>query len=284
MTVATVFLFANNATTTLAADISSGATSATLAPGTGALFPTPAAGQWFSMTFTDAATGMLTEIVYVTARSGDSITISRAKEGTTAQAWAAGDAASNFWTAGQARAFTQPSTLQQQPGNWALDAGSSTAYVLNLDPVPATLTDGLSVRFLTLNANTGAATLNVGPGAKPLHTSQNAALAADDIKAAMMVYATYVLSLDAFLISALVPSQVGPIFGLGIGPGLKEDGGDLTVDIDGLPLDINPTISDLVMTWDTATSALKSTTLGDLVDLAAYGDTIQSDAFYLGMM
>lgn len=107
----TVFLFANNASATLAAPISNAAVSVTLASGTGALFPNPSAGQQFGLTFNDAATGLLTEITYCTARTGDVLTIARAQEGTVAQNWLAGDLAANLWTAGQAAAMQQSAGL-----------------------------------------------------------------------------------------------------------------------------------------------------------------------------
>lgn len=97
--------FANKASTVLASPISSGATSVTLATGTGTKFPTISGGQYFLMTFVDAGTGLLTEIVKVTARSGDTCTIVRAQEGTSAQAWLAGDTAANFMTAGSIAAL-----------------------------------------------------------------------------------------------------------------------------------------------------------------------------------
>ena len=100
-------LFANRARTTLAGAITSSATTANLAAGTGALFPSPVAPQYFLMTFQDAATGQLYEIVQVTARSNDQVTIVRAQEGSTAQAWQAGDVAANWWTAGSAAALVQ---------------------------------------------------------------------------------------------------------------------------------------------------------------------------------
>ena len=106
----TILLFANNAQTTLAAPISSAATSCVLATGTGAKFPNPSAGQGFKMTFTDAATGLLDEIVLCTARSADVCTIVRAQEGTTALGWTAGDIASNYFTAGAAGSFAQITT------------------------------------------------------------------------------------------------------------------------------------------------------------------------------
>ena len=103
----TTLLFANDANTTLAGSISNTATNANLASGTGALFPNPAAGQAFKGTFNDAATGLLTEIVLVTAISGDTITMVRAQEGTVAQAWNANDLFANLMTSGTATAFLQ---------------------------------------------------------------------------------------------------------------------------------------------------------------------------------
>ena len=102
-------LFANNASSTLAAPISNVATTANLAAGTGVSFPSPSGGQYFVMTFTDAATQLINEIVHVTARSGDTLTIVRNQEGTVAPSggWNAGDLAANLWTAGQAGAMLQ---------------------------------------------------------------------------------------------------------------------------------------------------------------------------------
>lgn len=94
-------LAANNAQTVLAAGISSTATTLTVNTGTGALFPSPVSGtSYFKLTLIDAATGQLTEIVHVTARSGDTMTIARAQEGTVARAWSANDLAANMLTAG----------------------------------------------------------------------------------------------------------------------------------------------------------------------------------------
>ena len=45
---ANTFIFANNASTTLAAPITNAATSLTVSSGTGAEFPTPSAGQQFA--------------------------------------------------------------------------------------------------------------------------------------------------------------------------------------------------------------------------------------------
>lgn len=100
-------LFSNNAQTTIAGSITNVATSVALAPGSGVEFPAPGAGQTFLGTFNDAATGLLYEIVSVTARIADTLTIVRAQEGTTGLAWNAGDIFGNFMTAGTAADFVQ---------------------------------------------------------------------------------------------------------------------------------------------------------------------------------
>ncbi|MFZ5131382.1 gp53-like domain-containing protein [Enterobacter roggenkampii] len=98
---ALTLLAANNAQTVLAAGISASATSLTVNSGTGSLFPAPSDGvSFFKLTLIDAATGQLTEIMHVTARTGDTMTIERGQEGTTARAWSANDIAANMMTAG----------------------------------------------------------------------------------------------------------------------------------------------------------------------------------------
>ena len=84
-------LFTNNAAATLASSITVGATSLTVTTGQGTLFPTITGSNIFYITLTDAATGNLIEIVKVTARTGDTMTIVRAQDNTTAHAYSAGD-------------------------------------------------------------------------------------------------------------------------------------------------------------------------------------------------
>lgn len=81
--------FANNATTTLASGINSSVTSLTVATGTGALFPTLSAGDYFYCTL--ANTSGTVEIIKVTARSTDTFTIVRGQDNTTATSWLTGD-------------------------------------------------------------------------------------------------------------------------------------------------------------------------------------------------
>ena len=81
--------FTNNATSTLASGIASGATSLTVATGQGALFPTLGGGDYFYCTLSNVTNTI--EIVKVTARSTDTFTIVRAQDNTTASAFVTGD-------------------------------------------------------------------------------------------------------------------------------------------------------------------------------------------------
>lgn len=78
-------LYANNATSLLASGISDSDLSLTLQTGDGSKFPNPTAPDYFYLTLTDDVTN---EIVKVTARSGDVLTIVRGQDGTTAASWA----------------------------------------------------------------------------------------------------------------------------------------------------------------------------------------------------
>lgn len=109
---ALTLLSANNASTVLSAGISASATTLTVNTGTGGLFPSPVSGtSFFKLTLIDAATGTLTEIVHVTARTGDTMTIVRGQEGTTNRIWSANDIAANMMTAGTLDLFAQSGTL-----------------------------------------------------------------------------------------------------------------------------------------------------------------------------
>jgi len=72
----------NNATTTTAASIGTGDLSVSVTTGTGSLFPVLGAGDYFYATMQTVENAY--EIVKVTARTDDTMTIVRAQENTTA--------------------------------------------------------------------------------------------------------------------------------------------------------------------------------------------------------
>ena len=176
------FIFTNNAVTTLGSSLASGATSATLAAGTGTLFPSPAAGQQFSITITPASGATAPEIAYCTARSGDTLTIVRGQESTAATNWSVGDVVTCQLTAGQMAAMLQTAGLPVvNPLPYGADSGAANAIVVTCSPAPAALAAGLAVMVKVNNNNTGATTANVnGLGAKAVYF-QGAPLAAGSV-------------------------------------------------------------------------------------------------------
>jgi len=80
---------ANNAYAVLATSITSSDTAVTLLSGQGARFPSLSVGDYFYATLVDPYNNF--EIIKVTARTDDVLTVERAKEGTTARAFATND-------------------------------------------------------------------------------------------------------------------------------------------------------------------------------------------------
>jgi hypothetical protein len=124
-----LLLFTNNASSTLASPITSIATSLTLVTGGGTLFPVPSAGQVFIATIISQSNPNTFEIIKCTAVSGDSFTtIVRAREGTTAQSWDAGDYVNLQVTAGSLNQFAAETSSVQSV------SGGTNITVDNTDP------------------------------------------------------------------------------------------------------------------------------------------------------
>jgi hypothetical protein len=85
----TTLIFKNNAKSTLASSLASGATSLTIQTADAGLFPSPSGGQILKITIEDLGANNR-EIVHCTARSGAVLTIVRAQEGTLATDFDAG--------------------------------------------------------------------------------------------------------------------------------------------------------------------------------------------------
>lgn len=110
---ALTMLAANNASTLLVSDISDVSTTLQVSTGTGNQFPSPVSGtSYFKVTLTSLAAGRNKEIVHVTARSGDTFTIVRGQEGTTAAAWPSGSSVANLFTAGTFSDMAQAKDVQ----------------------------------------------------------------------------------------------------------------------------------------------------------------------------
>jgi len=161
----TTYLFSNNASSTLAGPISSSATSVSLASGTGVLFPNPTTGQAFKLTFVSASNPNTREIVNVTAVSGDTLTIVRGQESTTAQAWNAGDFANHWLTAGSFQNFFQGSYGPTAFNYLGTDTGTANALLVSAwtPSISAATAGEVFLVIKSASANTGACTLNGAP-------------------------------------------------------------------------------------------------------------------------
>lgn len=119
-----IFVFSNNASSLLASGIAPTDTVATVQAGQGALFPTISAGQIAAITLEDVSGNI--EVVYATGRTGDSLTIVRAQEGTTAISFASGSRVEQRVTAGVI------SALLQKTGGDVLSGTTTVSGVINL--------------------------------------------------------------------------------------------------------------------------------------------------------
>jgi hypothetical protein len=147
-------LFANNARGTLASGISDSAVSVTVGAGEGARFGTsPGANEFIYATLRNAA-GSVTEIVKITAISGDTFTIVRGQESTAAQAFTAGDTISLRWTKDGATRMAQKDANETITGSWAFPAPVNAGDVTNKSYV-----DALSLNRLAVDTAVDAADL-----------------------------------------------------------------------------------------------------------------------------
>jgi hypothetical protein len=111
-------VFSNNASTTLAAELSAVATSMTVTASTG--FAALTSPQFELVTLEEGSTR---EVVKVTARSGNTWTIVRAQEGTSAALWAEGSSVEARTTAGTLAGMVQREVPEVATGEGATAAG-----------------------------------------------------------------------------------------------------------------------------------------------------------------
>ncbi len=75
--------------------------------------------------------------------------------------------------------------------NYCPDAGSTDDYACDLSPAIASYVTGSCYSFKANTANTGAASINFGPGAKSIKKSGNTALSDNDIRVGQIVQVCY---------------------------------------------------------------------------------------------
>lgn len=137
-------LFRNNARTVTVGATAAG--SAAIEVANGAVLPSPAGSQFFLLTLVGTTGGNETswEIVRVTARSGNVLTVQRAQEGTTALDWPAGTLCEMRLTAGSIAlkqdALVSGANIKTINGEPLLGNGNiqiaGTAVTLSGDPAP----------------------------------------------------------------------------------------------------------------------------------------------------
>jgi len=175
-------VWTNNAASKLASGIASGATSLTVLSGQGALFPNPTGGNTFQLTLVRASDAAI-EIVTCTARSTDTLTVTRAQEGTTALTLVANDAVALRITALWLTALSGTFTIAQGGTNGTSFTAPASGVAplvyfdgtrLNVDSTPADAGYNTSTNTLT-SANlkaSGIATLNsMNMGSQTVATS-----------------------------------------------------------------------------------------------------------------
>lgn len=164
--------YSNNATSLLSSAVTSSATTIQLVTGGGAAFPALTTGDAFYVTIMDAATQLIKEIVLCTARSGDTLTVTRGQQGTAALNWASSSIVAQLLTAGDLNnlvasfspgnlagtsTFNASSTLTlAQVGKQIIFYGSTASQTLTL-PRLSTATVGQGYWFV--NTATVAVTL-----------------------------------------------------------------------------------------------------------------------------
>lgn len=133
------FLFSNTATATLASSVTAAATTIQLNSGAGSQFPAPAASAVFHATLADVSGN--TEIVRVTARATDTLTVVRAQEGTSARNFAAGSRFELRLTAESLASFAQLDSpdFEGEPTAPTPTAGDSSGRLANTEFVASAI-------------------------------------------------------------------------------------------------------------------------------------------------
>ncbi len=192
--------FGNNVVSSLASDITASQTTFSVIPGDGPLFASLLTSDFSNksttlknyakITLTDSGETAF-EVCHLTAVSGDTLTVIRGQEGTTAKGWALKDVVANFATRGSENAFPQIAHIQS--GFYTSGTAGGTANALTLELPTTFFLNGSAdwvlktpiVVYPSQN-NTGAATLQLTMGGRVLGTfklykGNKAELVANDI-------------------------------------------------------------------------------------------------------
>ena len=143
--------FTNNGHSTLAASLSTSATSITVASGHGARFPSLSGSAYFFATLIDASNNL--EIVKCTARSSDLLCVTRAQESTSAIAFAIGDRIELRVTAGGLGAIYSEAVADATPAADSIVNSMIATDAVNADSIVA---DAVGASELNVSGNGSA--------------------------------------------------------------------------------------------------------------------------------
>ncbi|MEW5709838.1 MAG: tail fiber protein [Pseudomonadota bacterium] len=191
----------SNAWGTLAAGIGTADTTISLSAGHGGRFPNAGGNDYFYATLINSANQL--EVVKVTNKATDTLTVVRNVEGTGAHSYAAGDRIEVRIPAKALESVAFRDGIQNQEYTSALAGGTVDALTASLSPAPSALVDRLRVAIVAAGANTSAApTLNLnGLGAKTVVKYANESLQPGDIGGAGHVLdLVYSQSLDKWVL------------------------------------------------------------------------------------
>ncbi len=171
----------------------------------GSRFPNPSTGDWFPIVLISADT-LTHEVVWGTSRSGNTITVSRAQEGSSASAFAVGAIVSHNLTKEAYEQFVRQGAdnLTVKRGlNYGLAAGTVTTMTATIANIAA-YSDKLTVNVQAVGDNTSNfVTLNVnGLGAARVRYSEaDGALEPGAIKANVTYSLTYAASVGGWILN-----------------------------------------------------------------------------------
>jgi hypothetical protein len=182
--------FTNNASATLAASINTTVTTIVVSTGQGSLFPSLGASDFFYATLVDASNNI--EIVKVTARVSDTLTVVRGQDGTAGRSYTAGDrielrpvaaalnALNDFTPTGNITATTVDGALAELDSDiTALDAAKAPLNSPTLVTPTLGVATATSINKVTLTAPATGSTLTIADG-KTLTASNTIELAGTD--------------------------------------------------------------------------------------------------------
>lgn len=214
--------FANNAVGSLASPISALDVTLVLSGSEGDRFPSLTPGDYFMATIVDEDGNR--EIVKVTARVGNTLTVQRGQEGTIARSFKAGSKVSHRLTAGVLNDFASGlenlddlvSKIQADTSGSLTTTGTGTAYTLTTNQSFSSLANGITVTAKVHVSNGDNPTLAVdGLSAKPIRVFAGKNITRGMLVPGVAYSFTYDSSDDSWLVRGGTPVAgkfIGEIF------------------------------------------------------------------------